>query len=83
MAIDFPNNPSLNDTFESGGRTWKWDGTSWTLIYIATTAHAATHSANGTDPVSISTSQIIDLNPIIDGGEPADIAGEVYDGGEL
>ena len=29
MAISFPNNPSLNDTFTSGGITFTWNGTNW------------------------------------------------------
>ena len=29
MAINFPNNPSVNDTFTDGSITWTWDGTSW------------------------------------------------------
>lgn len=31
MALDFPNSPALNDTYTSGTRTWKWDGTAWGL----------------------------------------------------
>ena len=31
MAITFPANPSLNDTFVSGGKTFQWNGTSWTV----------------------------------------------------
>ena len=27
--LDFPNNPSVNQTYTSGGRTWRWDGTKW------------------------------------------------------
>jgi hypothetical protein len=34
-AIDFPNSPTLNQTFTSGVQTWQWDGTSWNLV-IAT-----------------------------------------------
>lgn len=33
-AIDFPNSPTLLQTFTSGGRTWTWDGTAWTLFFV-------------------------------------------------
>lgn len=32
MPIDFPNSPAVNDTFTSGTRTWKWDGTVWSIV---------------------------------------------------
>lgn len=31
MAIDFPNNPAINDLFTANGSVWTWDGTSWNL----------------------------------------------------
>jgi hypothetical protein len=31
-AIDFPNSPTLNQTFTSGVQTWRWDGVSWNLV---------------------------------------------------
>jgi hypothetical protein len=31
MPIDFPNSPATNDVFTSGGKTWVYDGTVWTL----------------------------------------------------
>lgn len=31
MALDFPNSPSLNETFTSGDRTWIYDGAKWVL----------------------------------------------------
>lgn len=31
-AIDFPNSPSVNDTFSVGDRTWKWTGVSWDAV---------------------------------------------------
>ena len=35
MAIDFPDSPTVNDTFTSGDRTWKWNGTAWRVVLPA------------------------------------------------
>lgn len=32
--IDFPNNPSANDVFTSGDKTWKFNGTSWVVVGV-------------------------------------------------
>lgn len=29
MALSFPSNPALNETYTSGGRTWYWNGYAW------------------------------------------------------
>ena len=31
MAINFPHSPSTNETYTVGGKTWRWDGTSWII----------------------------------------------------
>ena len=31
MAIDFPNSPTIGQSFTVGNRTWIWDGTAWEL----------------------------------------------------
>jgi len=31
MAIDFPNSPSVNQTYTVGSRTWTYTGTAWVL----------------------------------------------------
>jgi hypothetical protein len=36
-AIDFPNSPSVNDTFTASGRTWQWDGTVWNMVAATVT----------------------------------------------
>ena len=33
MAIDFPNSPNINDLHSFSGKTWKWDGEKWVVIY--------------------------------------------------
>jgi hypothetical protein len=40
MAINFPSNPSVNDTHTANNITWKWDGTTWKVGI--TTFNAAT-----------------------------------------
>ena len=40
MAINFPSNPSVNDTHTANSITWKWDGTTWKVGI--TTFNAAT-----------------------------------------
>ena len=33
MAIDFPDNPILGDTFTSGDKTWEFNGASWVIQF--------------------------------------------------
>ena len=32
MAVDFPSNPTINDTYTAGTRTWLWDGVAWRIV---------------------------------------------------
>ena len=32
MAINFPNSPSINETYSENDTSWKWDGTSWNRL---------------------------------------------------
>lgn len=38
MALNFPCNPYLGQTYESNGVTWQWDGTAWTVAPAESTA---------------------------------------------
>lgn len=35
MAIDFPNSPTVGQSFSSGALAWVWDGTKWTAATAA------------------------------------------------
>jgi len=61
-AIVFPSSPSVNQTFTASGKQWQWDGTAWQLLNIASSPHADTHASGGTDRITISQTQVIDLN---------------------
>ena len=50
MAINFPSNPSVNDTHTANNITWKWDGTTWKVGI--TTFNAATISGISTSGTS-------------------------------
>lgn len=32
MALEFPNNPQLNDEYTSGATTWRWNGEAWVTL---------------------------------------------------
>ena len=42
MAISFPTNPQLNDIYTYGGRSWKWNDTTWESVGSATGAQGPT-----------------------------------------
>ena len=31
MALNFPDSPSLDDTYTVGNKTWRWDGSAWVV----------------------------------------------------
>jgi hypothetical protein len=51
VAIDFPNSPTLNQSFTAGGSTWIWDGIAWTLQRITTGAQGPQGEVGPQGPV--------------------------------
>jgi hypothetical protein len=47
MAIDFPNSPALNDYFESNGKAWTFNGTSWDIVQTPANLAIANASITG------------------------------------
>ncbi len=58
MAIDFPNSPSVNDLYSSGDRTWKWNGTAWTIVLPAISANSISSTELADN--SVTTTEIAD-----------------------
>ena len=40
MAIDFPNSPSVDQTYSINGKIYKWDGEKWNIVNSAIAAPA-------------------------------------------
>jgi hypothetical protein len=47
MAIDFPNSPALNAYFESNGKAWTFNGTSWDIVQTPANLSIADASITG------------------------------------
>ena len=48
MAINFPNNPSVNDTFTVGGTTFTFTGVKWESSAVVELSSDTTPSLGGT-----------------------------------
>lgn len=80
MAINFPNSPQLNDTYQVGGDTWIWNGQVWEVLPIA---NPTFETVVVTDIIDgrvddISNHNLRDLGNVVD-AIPADGALLVYD----
>ena len=94
-AFNFPNSPSVNDTYTANGVSFKWNGEIWQRISASTGAQGATgptgaQGATGsTGPTGPSGSATISSNAdnrVITGGSGTNLVGEsnlTFDGTSL
>ena len=64
MALNFPINPELDDTYTSGGNTWKWNGTVWNIIsaqYDTGAGGIPTDLSDLTDTTGLIPNSLLDL----------------------
>lgn len=66
MAINYPNNPQLNETYTVSGITWTWDGVAWSIL---STSGGGGQVGGGITTISGDTGTITDQTSIaIQGG---------------
>ena len=85
MAINFPSNPSLNDTFTSGGVVFIWNGSSWSSSTVSEISNDATPRLGGdldVDGNTIEGTGDINLSGIVT-ATSANFSGNVSIGGVL
>jgi hypothetical protein len=73
MAIDFPDSPALNDYFESSGKAWTFNGTSWDIVQ--TPANLSIANGSITAPKLASGVAVANI-----GYTPADTASPTFTG---
>jgi len=64
MSINFPNSPSLNQTYVFGNITWAWNGSAWDKVSTATGYLGATGPQGPTGATGATGS----MPAILDGG---------------
>lgn len=81
MAINYPNNPNVNDTHIVGSITWTWNGTAWAVLSTVGGGGGVTYSNSDVDTHlntgSASTNEILSW----DGSDYIWVADQTGDGG--
>jgi hypothetical protein len=70
--MSFPASPTVGQQATVGGRLYQWTGTVWDLV-ATVTGHASQHAANGSDPLTITSSQVSDFSSAVEAASPAPI----------
>ena len=53
MAINFPDSPTLFQSYSAAGRSWRYDGEKWVLIYASINIDGGNASSiyGGVEPI--------------------------------
>jgi hypothetical protein len=70
--MSFPSSPTVGQQHTEGGRLYEWTGSVWNLV-ATVTGHASQHAANGSDPLTLTSSQISDFSTAVASASPAPI----------
>ena len=67
MAINFPNSPTVNQTYTFGGRTWKWNGVGWQVFNAALLPEIGQNTVAQSITLTAGTSGVANftLNPLV------------------
>lgn len=60
--VDFPNNPSVNQTFTNGNQTWMWDGVKWIVQGSPSASSPYLPTAGGTVTGPLTVNGLATLN---------------------
>lgn len=77
--MTFPASPTNGQQATEGGRLFQWNGSNaWELV-ANVAGHAATHATGGSDPLSLSASQVSGLAAVATSGSASDLSGTLAD----
>lgn len=73
MPINFPNSPTVNQTYTFGGRTWKWNGVGWQVFNATllpeigenTVAQTVTLTAGSTSLLTFTLNPLVEIYRIV------------------
>lgn len=78
MAINFPNSPTLNQTFTEGSTTWFWSGTAWEIQPITSPVFTSlSTSGNASIGGNLGVTGVI--NGTLNGNVTGNVTGTVSD----
>lgn len=60
-AINFPDSPSVNDTYTVGDKTWRWDGSYWRILALPSSINTLIKDADNDTKVQVEESADEDI----------------------